>query len=167
MLLINKLYIMKTWKFMAFLLLGLSTLASCDKDDPEEEVEVNETSIIPATNLGRDNILLGCLEIGSRLATIEVWDHGQIDGDIVSIIANGEIIVDEQVLNGPSNPIVKSYEFGQNGYNYLTLYAHNLGDIAPNTCTVAINGVQFVLEANLQANGSVDVVVSGYGVECE
>ncbi|MCZ4317965.1 hypothetical protein O4H26_03085 [Aequorivita viscosa] len=145
-------------------------LISCEKDeepDPEEEtIEVNETSIIPSSNFGRPNNYLGCIEITSRITTISVWDHGTVDGDIVSIVANGNVIIDEQTLNGPNSPISVDYDFGYNGFNYITLYAHNLGDIPPNTCTVAINGVEFVLEANLDANGSVDVIVNGYGVDC-
>lgn len=141
---------------------------ACEKDESESEPEVvvNETSIIPATYEGRENISLGCIEINSRTAKIEVWDHGTVDGDVVSIIANGQKIIREQELNGPDNPTVVDYEFGNNGFNYLTLYAHNLGDIPPNTCTVAINDVEFVLSANLNTNGSVNVVVSGYGVDC-
>ncbi len=142
---------------------------SCEKDesDPEPEaVEVNEVSIIPSSTYGRPNNYLGCIEISSRITNIKVWDHGAIDGDVVSIIANGNVIIDEKTLNGPSSPISVDYDFGYNGFNYVTLYAHNLGDIPPNTCTISINGVEFVLEANLDANGSVDVIVSGYGVDC-
>jgi hypothetical protein len=138
-----------------------------DEDEIETEtIQVNETSIIPNTTSGRPNTYLGCVEISSRITTIEVWDHGAIDGDVVSIIANGNTIIEQQTLDGPQNPIRVDYDFGYNGYNYVTLYAHNLGDIPPNTCTVAINGIEFVLEANLDANGSVDIVVEGYGVSC-
>lgn len=171
-------------KIKALLRLTFATLmilfaSSCDlfeeeeEEEPqagspaaEEQVDVNQSSIIPSTTSGRPNNLLGCIEIGSRITTIEVWDHGQIDGDVISIYANGQTIISEEVLDGPSNPITTTYDFGFNGYNYVTLYAHNLGDIPPNTCTIAINGVQFVLEANLDANGSVDVIVGGYGVSC-
>lgn len=150
------------------LLITLSIfIFSCEEEETEEEpVQVNQTSIIPSTTLGRPNTVLGCIEITSRVTSIEVWDHGQIDGDIVSIIANGDRIINEQVLDGPSNPIQVDYSFDNNGFNYVTLYAHNLGDIAPNTCTIAINGVEFILEANLDANGSVNVVVDGFGVTC-
>lgn len=145
-------------------------LVSCEEEedpDPEpEQVSVNETSIIPTSTSGRPNNYLGCIEISSRITTIQVWDHGQIDGDIVSIIANGNTIVNQQVLDGPSNPITVDYDFGFNGFNYVTLFAHNLGDLPPNTCTISINGVEFILEANLDANGSVDVIVEGYGVDC-
>ena len=150
--------------FIPILLLCSMTFISCKKDDPE--IVINDTSIIPTSNFDRPNIYLGCIEISTRITNIKAWDHGQIDGDIVSIIANGEIIVDEQTLDGPLNPINVDYDFGYNGYNYVTLYAHNLGTIPPNTCTISINGTEYVLEANLEANGSVDIVVGGFGVSC-
>lgn len=84
----------------------------------------------------------------------------------MSIIANGEVIVDEQTLDGPLNPMTVDYDFGYNGYNYVKLYAHTLGSISPNTCTISINGTEYILEANLEANGSVDIVVGGYGISC-
>ncbi|NJX16347.1 hypothetical protein [Tamlana crocina] len=92
---------MKTIKKTLALLCILTFLLSCEKK--EDPVVVNETSTIPTTNLGRENTYLGCMEISTRETTIEVWDHGQIDNDIVSIIANGEVIVDQQVLDGPFN----------------------------------------------------------------
>ncbi|PKA82195.1 hypothetical protein ATE92_0320 [Ulvibacter sp. MAR_2010_11] len=158
---------MKKLKLLILITLILANF-SCEKEEEtsEPEIEVNETSIIPASTSGRPNNYLGCIEISSRITTIEVWDHGQIDGDIISIIANGNTIINQEVLDGPSNPITVDYDFTNNGFNYITLFAHNLGDIPPNTCTIAINGVQFVLEANLDANGSIDVIVTGYGVDC-
>ncbi|MBW2936519.1 hypothetical protein KXJ69_00280 [Aureisphaera sp. CAU 1614] len=159
---------MKTLKLLTLFTIFF-TLIACEKEEetePEVEIEVNETSIIPSSTSGRPNNYLGCIEISSRITTIQVWDHGQIDGDIVSIIANGNTIINQQTLDGPSNPITVDYDFTNNGFNYITLFAHNLGDIPPNTCTIAINGVQFVLEANLDANGSIDVIVTGYGVDC-
>lgn len=162
---------MKNRYFLLMLSIFLgSFMISCEKEEEpeeqEEQIEVNEVSIIPSSTAGRPNQNLGCIEISSRITTIEVWDHGQIDGDIVSIIANGATLIDQQVLDGPNTPIRVDYDFGFNGFNYVTLFAHNLGSIAPNTCTIAINGVEFILEANLDTNGSIDVIVSGYGVDC-
>tara|TARA_R110000851_G_scaffold298770_1_gene454474 strand:- start:188506 stop:189315 length:810 start_codon:yes stop_codon:yes gene_type:complete len=152
-----------------FLLAFSIFFISCEEEESEPEpepIEVNETSIIPSSTFGRTNNYLGCIEISSRITNIKVWDHGTVDDDIVSIIANGNTIIDEQTLRGPSDPISVDYDFGYNGFNYVTLYAHNLGNIPPNTCTISINGVEFILEANLDANGSIDVIVGGYGVDC-
>ena len=151
--------------FIPILFLFSTFFISCKKEDAE--VEVNHTSIIQTSTFDRPNIRLGCLEISSRTVTIEAWDHGQIDGDIVSIIANGDVIINEQTLDGPGNKISVDYEFNYNGYNYLTLYAHNEGTISPNTCAISINGVEYILRANLLSNGSIDVVVNGFGVECQ
>ena len=156
-------------KVLTLLFICIFAFTSCDPEDDtteEQEIEINDSSIIPSSSFGRPNVVLGCVEIYSRITTIEVWDHGQIDGDIVSIIANGDTIINERTLDGPGNPITVDYDFGYNGFNYITLFAHNLGDIPPNTCTIAINGVEFILEANLEANGSVNVVVEGHGVDC-
>lgn len=148
------------------------TFSSCEEEEEpepvqeEEQIVVNETSIIPSSTSGRPNNYLGCVEIGSRITSIKVWDHGTIDGDVVSIIANGNVIIDEVELDGPNNPVSRDYDFGFNGFNYVTLFAHNEGSISPNTCTVAINGVNFILEANLSTNGAIDVIVKGYGVDC-
>lgn len=157
--------------FLPLAFLFSLAFVSCEKeeDEPEQEeetIEVNTTSVIPSTTSGRPNNYLGCVQINSRITSIEVWDHGQIDGDIVSILANGTTIIDEVELDGPNNPVQVDYDFGFNGFNYVTLYAHNLGDLPPNTCTIAINGVEFILEANLDANGSIDVIVGGFGVDC-
>jgi|TARA_R100000306_G_scaffold11683_2_gene13758 hypothetical protein len=161
---------MKNLKYLLplFLLFTFVFISCEEEEDPvaEEEIVVNSTSIIPSSTRGRSNTVLGCIEIDSRITTIEVWDHGQIDGDIVSIIANDETIIDEVELDGPDNPIIVDYDFSNNGFNYVTLYAHNLGDIPPNTCTIAINGEEFVLAANQDANGAVNVVVTGYDVFC-
>jgi len=156
-------------KFGILYLCALLSIISCEIEEDEDtspQVSVNMTSIIPSATSGRPNTYLGCLEISSRITSIEVWDHGTVDGDIVSIMANGNVIIDEQVLDGPNNPIRRDYDFDFNGFNYITLFAHNLGDIPPNTCTISINGVEFILEANLDANGSIDVIVDGFGVDC-
>jgi hypothetical protein len=129
-------------------------------------VPVNKTSIAPSTTMGRPNQYLGCIDIAQRSVSIQAWDHGTVDGDIISLIANGDQIANQVTLAGPSSKWTKQYTFTNNGFNYLTLFAHNLGDISPNTAAISINGREFVLEANLQANGYVDVVVEGYGVSC-
>ena len=150
--------------FFPIVLLLSTILISCKKDDPE--VVINKTSIIPATNFDRPNVHLGCVEISSRTTTIKAWDHEAIDGDIVSIIANGNVIIDKHTLDGPGNKISVDYEFDYNGFNYITLFAHNEGDRPPNTCAISINGVEYILEANLLTNGSIDIIVGGYGVSC-
>lgn len=81
-------------------------------------------------------------------------------------MANGSEIISTVELNGPDNPTTVNYTFTNNGFNYVALIAQNKGDIPPNTCTVSINGTPFILSANLETNGAMNVVVTGYDVYC-
>lgn len=124
----------------------------------------NEASIIPESFNGRDNVDLGTVNIKNTNVTISVWDHGQIDGDIVSIYVNGKLFIDQEVLDGPNLPITFSTDLEFSGYNYVLLYAHNEGSIPPNTCTISIDdgevNEEFVLRSNLLSNGAVNIVVN-------
>jgi len=160
---------MKILKITTLLMLTIfmGTMISCEKDeDKEPEVSVNKSSTIPSTTKGRDNQNLGCIEINSRTLTIEVWDSGAIDGDIVSIITNTGTVLSNFTLKGPNEKKVIKANFPANGYNYLVLYAHNEGDYSPNTCAMTVNGVNVTMSSNLQTNGALDVIVAGYGVSC-
>ena len=148
------------------LFFALTFFVSCTEED-KENIRVEVNSIIPSTLNGRPNVTLGCIEIDQRDVTIQVWDHGVLDGDIVTIYANGSPILSNELLDGPSNPTSVTYTFTNNGYNYLALVAENEGDIPPNTCSITVNGVPYVLEANLDTNGAVNVVVTGYDVFCD
>lgn len=128
-------------------------------------------SIAPASYGGRANVVQGCVDTQSRVVRIFLWDHGQIDGDIVSLIVNGRVVVEEVTIDGPSNRGYVDVTLQNVGYNYILLWAHNLGDIPPNTAAIEIQSDQgsreFIMEANLETNGVFDVVVEGSGVTCQ
>lgn len=144
---------------------------ACDEESEPtqevvEQVPVEMSSIIPSTTAGRTNIKQGCIETNSRFATISLWDHKKIDGDIISFYVNGKKVVSEHTLDGPNNKKTFDITLSNNGYNYVTLLAHNLGNISPNTAAVSINGEEFTLRSNLKTNGAFDIVVTGYGATC-
>lgn len=146
-------------RLIVFILILLSV--SCSNDDGPTR---NEVSIIPASFLDRDNDNLGTVEISGRDVVISVWDHGTVDGDIVSIYVNGTELIANRVLEGPSSKYAVSTTLEYEGYNYVLLYAHNEGSISPNTASMSIddgtNLREFILEANLLTNGAVDLVVN-------
>lgn len=149
---------------LAFLLVSVLAVTACNKDD---EAPVVEEPNVPASTEGRPNAFLGCLEIDTRDVDMSAWDNATIDGDIISVIANGDRILDTHELDGPSAATNFSYTFENNGYNHVILYAHNEGDIPPNTASVSMNDLNFTLSADLSENGYVDVVVTGFGVTCD
>ena len=152
------------------LLLISASFSSCESDD-EDDVPINEVPIAPSFTNSRPNERFGCIEIENRKVDIEVWDNEIIDGDIISLIVNSESGFEETILkthelDGPNNSFKMTHSFAGNGYNYLTLFAHNEGDISPNTASISIDGNQFILSSNLETNGYVDIVVTGFGVDC-
>jgi hypothetical protein len=100
-----------------------------------------------ATVLGKDVIF-------------RLWDSQQIDGDIITFVVNDKVIADTLTLTGQK----RSYSVSlHDGYNYILLFAHNVGALPPNTAAVAVDdGVSqqtLVLSANLQTHGAMNLLV--------
>ncbi len=145
-----------------FVLMLSATLLNCSS---EEEIERNDNSIIPSFSLGRDNEVLGTVNLSSRNIKISVWDSGAlIDGDIVSVYVNGRLVIDEVTLKSPSEKFEISTTLDYNGYNYILLYAHNEGTSPPNTAAISIDdGVSvedFTLTSDLNTNGTVNLIIN-------
>ena len=68
---------------------------------------------------------------------ISIWDHGRADGDIVSVYLNGFTVISKHLLTYSKKPIEITLD--ANKPNDLFLYAHNLGEYAPNTVSVEIS----------------------------
>jgi hypothetical protein len=67
--------------------------------------------------------------------TVDVWDGNREDGDIISLVFNGKVLLEKHVLTKSK----KSFRVAlQKGQNVLTLIAHNLGDIPPNTAALEV-----------------------------
>lgn len=146
-------------KTMLLILLATFATTACKKED----VQKNESSNVPTTFLGRETIIQDKINLSKRNVTLSLWDHGTIDGDIVSVYINGKLVVDEITLDGPDNKFVKNVTLDYNGYNYILLYAHNEGDIPPNTASLEINDgtAQSVsLESDLLTSGVAELVVN-------
>ena len=116
---------------------------------------------VPDTYDGRDVNVIGTVYVDSKDVTFYVWDSGQIDGDIISLIVNGKTVIDEYTLTGTEYSVDVSLK--NTGYNYVLLYAHNEGDISPNTCALDIeddSGRQsLTMSSNLSTNGAYNIYV--------
>ena len=79
---------------------------------------------------------------------LEIFDHRQEDGDIISLNFNGHWILKEKKLS--KLPLKIIVEVNDTGENYLLLHAENLGDIPPNTIAVRyfINGQRKLVVLN-------------------
>ncbi len=74
------------------------------------------------------------LEMEDKAVTLTVWDHGEIDGDVISIYLNGKEILSKFQLSEVRHKI--QLELDPTRPNELMVYAHNLGDLYPNTAAI-------------------------------
>jgi hypothetical protein len=104
------------------------------KIDPSKEIKTpakqpeivqRKTEIIRRISLGSDSIV------------ISLYDNGEVDGDTVSVILNGKVILSKQGLTAKA--ITKTIYLNEIGdSSVLIMYAENLGRIPPNTGLLVI-----------------------------
>jgi len=62
-----------------------------------------------------------------------------VDGDIISLVVNGKTVLTQYELLGPEDkyqiPVTLEFE----GYNYVMLFAHNEGEVPPNTAALSVD----------------------------
>ncbi len=86
------------------------------------------------------------VEIKSDSLLLTLYDNGEIDGDTVSVLLNGKIIMPLQGLTakGISKTIYLTPEMGDS--LVLIMYAENLGSIPPNTGLLVVHDGDAVYE---------------------
>ncbi len=84
------------------------------------------------------------VEIKNDSLLLTLYDNGEIDGDTVSVLLNGKVIMPMQGLtaNGISKTVYLTPEMGDS--ISLIMYAENLGSIPPNT------GLLIVYDGNVR-----------------
>lgn len=62
-----------------------------------------------------------------------LYDNGTVDGDTVSVVMNGKVIIPRQGLTGQGFRVIVPTPVNLGDSILVTMYAENLGAIAPNT----------------------------------
>lgn len=86
------------------------------------------------------------VEIKQDSLLLSLYDNGEIDGDTVSVLLNGNVIMPMQGLTarGISKTIYFTPEMGDS--MVLVMYAENLGSIPPNTGLLVIHDGEDIFE---------------------
>lgn len=105
----------------------------------ENQNESNKLAVVanmPCKTLPPPTTSSGTITVKKTELTVSIWDNAAEDGDIITIIVNGEIVADNiTIYNTPKNytffidPIIK---------NYISFYAVNEGTSSPNTASGTI-----------------------------
>jgi hypothetical protein len=101
-------------------------------------VPVKKDSIAaPKTFKQRKNTEQGHIVVNVKTINLKVYDNALIDGDTVSILYNGKMLLTHQLLS--EKGIELNIELDENQTRHeITLFAENLGSIPPNTALVVI-----------------------------
>jgi ligand-binding sensor domain-containing protein len=152
---------------------GLMVRVGEDLDDVSEDEETLEE--IPEGEAGdeirkkrkqkhmvrtRKVSVVDTLYSGTREVEILIWDTQKIDGDTVSLMLNDKFILENHALTKRPFRVRATLSNGKN--NKLILYAHNLGEIPPNTATISILDLGGQKEVTLMSdkkNASAVVVI--------
>lgn len=108
----------------------------------------------------REKVLADELIVDSDTLKVDFYDNGEIDGDSISVFYNDKLIAFNRILS------TRSVHFdivldSTKEINELTMFADNLGSIAPNTALMVVNDskkrYEVRLSSNLEKNASVRI----------
>ncbi len=92
--------------------------------------------------------------------TIQVWDAEAIDGDSITLILNGIVLVENLPLTDTKFELKAKL---QPGKNYLVLHAKNQGKYPPNTAAIIVDDGnrknQVALKSNLKSSGALEITL--------
>ena len=90
--------------------------------------------IAAAANISlRTTEVIRTIDFKSDSLTLTLYDNGIVDGDTVSVVLNGEVIIPKQGLSGQAfRKVIKIPPVSGDSLQ-LVLYAENLGSIEPNS----------------------------------
>ncbi len=91
------------------------------------------------------------IEVQSDSIRVDIYDNGEIDGDMISLFYNKELILNNQKLTHKS---IRMQLVLNNAldYNELSMFAENLGLIPPNTALMIIDDGKKRHEVRLSSN---------------
>ena len=108
----------------------------------------------------RDKEIVNEIDVESDSLRIDVYDNGEVDGDIISVFYNEGLILNSQKLTHKSIRIDVVLDSTKE-YNEVSMYAENLGLIPPNTALLVVsdgkNKFNIRLSSNLEKNATIRI----------
>jgi hypothetical protein len=105
------------------------------------------------------------LTVANGVVKIQVYDKNRVDGDIVSIYLNGEVLVEDLEVTKEKKEFTLQLKEGS---NTLVMYALNAGRIPPNTAAIAVNNKGkykiSTLVSDFKTSGALELIYDPDGV---
>ena len=113
---------------------NITTPPATDKDKKEEVKVLQEAK---AKYNDRTKNILKKIEVSQSSFKVDLYDDGDVDGDIISVYYNGKQIVDNKKLTDKPLSLNLVADAARTE-NELVIYAENEGEIPPNTALMIV-----------------------------
>ncbi len=114
---------------------------------------------VPTSVYGRPVDMQSEVKVNKNKLRLQIWDDYSEDGDIVSVSLNGEWIIQKYTLRNEPKFIDITLKEGN---NYLVLYAHNTGEVPPNTAAISteVHGKPYrlTISSDLKISGALNII---------
>lgn len=112
-----------------------------EKEDISQKTIIGDKNLIPAPPppvlKNRRKDIIKVIPIEQRTFRVDFYDNGEIDGDSISVIYNGKVILSNRKLT--DKPLTLNLTIDDDeAENVITMYADNLGTIPPNTALMVV-----------------------------
>jgi hypothetical protein len=108
----------------------------------------------------RENVIVNEIEVESDSLKVSLYDNGEIDGDMISVFYNQQLILSNQKLTHKSIKIDLVLDSLQ-AANEISMFAENLGSIPPNTALLVIDDgkkkYEMRMSSNLEKNATIKI----------
>ena len=130
-------------------------IAAKKKESPEMAV------VAPPANEVEKRKIVKTQEVffKSDSLTITLYDNGEVDGDVVTVLMNGEIFMPKVALT--TQPKRKTIYISGSAHDSINLvmFAENLGSIPPNTGLLVVNDGEDIYEVRFSADLSTNAAI--------
>ncbi|MDZ4666109.1 MAG: carbohydrate binding domain-containing protein [Bacteroidota bacterium] len=114
---------------------------------------------------GRKYKVQQTVNVESNSVKVQVYDKNRVDGDIISIYLNGEVLIENFEVTKEKKEIILNLKIGS---NTLVMYALNAGRIPPNTAAIVVNNKGkykiSTLVSDFKTSGALELVYDPAGV---
>ncbi len=98
----------------------------------------------------------------NALVKLVVWDNNTVDGDMVSIYLNGQLLQENISVTNIKKELLLHL---QTGSNIIVMEAINLGRVPPNTATIGINiHKPITLVSDLKTSAAIEIIYTNDAV---
>lgn len=125
-----------------------------DKKNPPS-VELDESPV--NTNIAkteemkkRESTVFKEIRVKTKKLTLKLYDNGEFDHDTVSVFYNNRLILDKALLTDRGTSIELTLQENTKTHE-ITLFAENLGTIAPNTALIIVQAGKDRYELNARS----------------